>query len=106
MYNVGLQIEYQIYQKINWLQALISHVLRSKEEKTTDTEDIAIAADAIQGLRDSPHGTKIPATDTKNLVHFTPTEKKDTINSNWHIWSMKFNFDLDLPAAIGMPIKL
>ena len=33
---------------------------RSKDEQTTDTEEAAMAAEAIQGCRDQPNGTNIP----------------------------------------------
>lgn len=44
---------------------VISYNLRNREETTTDTEEAAIAADAIQGFRDSPHFTKTPRTKTQ-----------------------------------------
>lgn len=45
----------------------LSYVFSSKEERTTDTEDMAIAADAIQGLRERPHGTKMPKIRTHKI---------------------------------------
>ena len=40
----------------------MTYNLRKREETTTDTEEAAIAADAIQGFSDRPHGTNTPAT--------------------------------------------
>ena len=41
---------------------VMTYNLKKREETTTDTEEAAIAADAIQGFRDRPHGTNTPAT--------------------------------------------
>ena len=38
-----------------------THNLRKRLEVTTETEDMAIAADAIQGRSVTPSGEKIPA---------------------------------------------
>lgn len=45
----------------------MSYVFSSKEERTTETEDKAIAADAIQGLREMPTGTKMPKKRTHKM---------------------------------------
>lgn len=58
----------------------LSYVFRSKEERTTDTEDRAIAADAIQGLRERPHGTKMPKKEPiKYNVHVFSTSRQDAL---------------------------
>lgn len=44
-----------------------TYSLSSKEEQTTDTEEAAIAADPIQGLRKNPHGRNTPK--SKNIYN-------------------------------------
>jgi hypothetical protein len=51
--------------------AAITHNLRSNDDATTETEDAAMAADAIQGLSDSPHGTKIPDNHKEQGCNYT-----------------------------------
>lgn len=71
----GLSIEFhdvwtalyriQIYEAGN--NKKLPYVFSSKEERTTETEDKAIAADAIQGLREMPTGTKMPKKRTHKM---------------------------------------
>ncbi len=39
---------------------IATYVFSKSEAQTTDTDDMAIAADAIHGLRDKPIGTNTP----------------------------------------------
>ena len=46
---------------------LKTYSLRSKEEHTTETDEAAIAADAIHGLNDRPTGVNTPVANNETL---------------------------------------
>lgn len=81
------------------LSVMWTHSLRRREDKTTETDDAAMAAEPIQGWRTSPAGINTPG-NTKNKVVWDMKEKLLS-NEKWVCvcWCHS-------PAAIGMPSKL
>lgn len=81
---------------------ILTHILSSKEDKTTETDEAAIAAEPIQGWSTRPAGMNTPAT---NRGEDGVGQQLDQLYFTWQREDSEV-YNPSTPAAMGIPTRL